>query len=80
METDSASNSLLLIPGLLCNERLWRGQIDGLGECVHAIVADVTRHESIREMAGSILHSAPQRFCLAGFSLGNQVALERLAA
>ena len=27
-------------------------------------------------MAQTVLGSAPQRFCLAGFSLGSQVALE----
>ena len=67
---------LLLIPGLLCNESLWRGQIHALGDYVQAMVADVTCQESIRTMAQAVLESAPKRFCLAGFSLGSQVALE----
>jgi pimeloyl-ACP methyl ester carboxylesterase len=72
-------NPLLLIPGLLCNESLWREQIDGLRDCVEPRVADVARQESIRAMAQAVLDSAPQRFCLAGFSLGSQVALEIMA-
>ena len=39
-------------------------------------VADITRQISIEEMAQAVLAAAPERFCLAGFSLGSQVALE----
>lgn len=70
------AETLLLIPGLLCDERLWRKQIDGLGNCFQIVVADVTRHESVCEMAQAVIDRAPQSFCLAGFSLGSQVALE----
>jgi pimeloyl-ACP methyl ester carboxylesterase len=67
---------LLLIPGLLCDARLWREQIHGLAEGFSVTVADLTRGESIHEMADNVLAHAPQRFSLAGFSLGGQVALE----
>ena len=68
--------TLVLIPGLLCNESLWRGQIESLREDVHIIVSDVTRHDTIRDLAHDVLQTAPGRFCLAGFSLGSQIALE----
>jgi pimeloyl-ACP methyl ester carboxylesterase len=67
---------LLLIPGLLCDGGLWRNQITGLRDCVNTIIADATRGESIREIAEAMLCNAPERFCLAGFSLGSQIALQ----
>ena len=69
---------LVLIPGLLCDERLFatqRGVLEAAG--VAASVADVTRDESVADMARSVLTAAaPGRFALAGLSLGGYVALE----
>jgi pimeloyl-ACP methyl ester carboxylesterase len=69
---------LVLIPGLLCDERLFaaqRGVLEAAG--VAASVADVTRDESVTDMAISVLTAAPPgRFALAGLSLGGYVALE----
>ena len=39
-------------------------------------VADITRQSTISEMAAAVLANSPERFSLAGFSLGSQVALE----
>lgn len=47
-----------------------------LSDIAQIIVADITSQTSIAQMAGDILTSAPERFALAGFSLGSQVALE----
>ena len=68
--------SLVLIPGLLCNRILWTDQIAGLTRYADVIVADVTRQETMSEMASAVLEAAPEHFSLAGFSLGSQVALE----
>jgi pimeloyl-ACP methyl ester carboxylesterase len=68
--------ALVLIPGLLCNHALWTDQIAGLAQFANVIVADVTRQETISEMASAVLEAAPAHFSLAGFSLGSQVALE----
>ena len=69
---------LVLIPGLLCDERLFaaqRGVLEAAG--VATSVADVTRDESVADMARSVLTEAPAgRFALAGLSLGGYVALE----
>jgi pimeloyl-ACP methyl ester carboxylesterase len=67
---------LILIPGLLCDRRLWSNQIANLEKQTDISVADITRHSSVEEMATNLLHVAPKRFALAGFSLGSQVALE----
>jgi pimeloyl-ACP methyl ester carboxylesterase len=71
-----ASTTLVLIPGLLCNEDLWSSQVAGLARFADSVVADVTKQETIAEMAAAVLDSAPAHFSLAGFSLGGQVALE----
>ena len=68
--------SLVLIPGLLCDRRLWSNQIRGLAGHANIMVTDITQQRTISEMADAVLQSSPDRFSLAGFSLGSQVALE----
>ena len=71
--------ALVLIPGLLCDERLWRHQAENLVDLASPIeIPVVTRHASVREMAGAVLEGAPERFALAGLSMGGYVALEVL--
>lgn len=72
--------NLILIPGLLCDQRLWRAQIDALAEMADIAVADITTQSTLTGMAADILKTAPARFSLAGFSLGSQVALEIMRA
>jgi pimeloyl-ACP methyl ester carboxylesterase len=67
---------LILIPGLLCDQRLWSAQIAGLEDCADVSVADIAQQATITEMAAEILASSPDHFSMAGFSLGSQVALE----
>lgn len=67
---------LILIPGLLCDQRLWTAQIDGLKSHADISVANITQQSTISEMAEEVLKTASRNFCLAGFSLGSQVALE----
>jgi pimeloyl-ACP methyl ester carboxylesterase len=68
--------SVVLVPGLLCNQALWSDQIAGLARYAEIVVADITEQETIAEMASAVLERSPGRFSLAGFSLGSQVALE----
>jgi pimeloyl-ACP methyl ester carboxylesterase len=68
--------ALTLIPGLLCNRRLWRSQAKGLKTHADITVADITGQSTITDMAVEVLRTAPEHFSLAGFSLGSQVALE----
>ncbi len=71
-----AMSSLILIPGLLCDERLWRNQVAVLESYADISVADITPQSTIAEMAAAILERADDRFSIAGFSLGSQVALQ----
>ncbi|HYC05001.1 MAG TPA: alpha/beta fold hydrolase [Azospirillaceae bacterium] len=68
---------LLLLPGMLCDARLWSDVRGRLGADVGEVrVPDLDRQVTIAEMADDVLAQAPGRFALAGFSMGAIVALE----
>ena len=67
---------LILIPGLLCTEALWRHQIDNLSDLADITVPDTTRHHEIAWIAQDILKYAPTEFALAGLSMGGYVSFE----
>lgn len=66
---------LILVPGLLCDERLFDSQVEHLGDIADPVIADV-RGGSMDEMADATLSRAPDRFALAGLSMGGYVAFE----
>jgi pimeloyl-ACP methyl ester carboxylesterase len=70
---------LLLLPGLLCDEALWAGQCQALADVADIRVADLTVDDSVSAMARRVLAGAPDRFALAGLSMGGYVALEIVA-
>lgn len=68
---------LIMIPGLLCTEVLWRDQVADLGDIAEITVTDAhLRHDDIGAIAGDILAAAPPSFALAGLSFGGYVAFE----
>ena len=75
--TPVTTPALVLVPGLLCDERLWRHQAEGLADLAgRVLVPDVTGEDSVAAMARGILDAAPGRFSLAGLSMGGYVSLE----
>ena len=65
------------MPGLLCDERLWRHQAGGLADLAGRIlIPNVTGEDIVAGMAHGILEAAPERFALAGLSMGGYVSLE----
>jgi len=70
------TSDLVLLPGLICDERLWRDVIAGLD--ARCVVADLTQDDSIAAMATRVLAMAPARFALAGLSMGGYVAFEMM--
>lgn len=70
--------ALVFLPGLLCDERLWRDQALGLSDIADPMTADLTRDDSVAAMAQRTLDSAPGRFALAALSMGGYVAFEIL--
>ena len=69
---------LLLLPGLLLDERLWSSQVAGLEEQARIAIPDLTLDDSLEAMAARTLAAAPPQFALAGLSMGGYVALEIL--
>jgi pimeloyl-ACP methyl ester carboxylesterase len=67
---------LVLLPGLLCDRALWEPQLSGLADIAEGRVADLTRDESLPAMAARVLAEAPERFALAGLSMGGYLAQE----
>ena len=67
---------LVLLPAGLTTEVLWRHQVETLADIADIRICDLTRHDSVTEMATSVLEAAPDRFALAGISLGGYTALE----
>ncbi|KAG1253499.1 hypothetical protein G6F68_011308 [Rhizopus microsporus] len=69
---------LLLLPGLLNDAELWRAQLADLADIADCTVGDQTRGETLQAVAEDVLAQAPERFALAGFSLGGFVAQQIL--
>lgn len=72
--------TLLLLPGLLCDERLWRDQIAGLADVADIAVADLARDDTIAAMAARAIAMLDARgtvkFAVCGLSMGGYVAAE----
>src|ERR1700688_1935567 len=68
--------SLVLLPGLLCDEEVWREQIGALSDLVTCTCLDWGSLDSIVSMAELVLRTAPDRFALAGHSMGGRVAFQ----
>ncbi|MFV3074827.1 alpha/beta fold hydrolase [Niveispirillum fermenti] len=70
---------LILLPGLLCDARLWAGLALEMKGIAHSVTADLTRDDNIDAMVDRVLADAPERFALAGYSMGGIVALHLAA-
>jgi pimeloyl-ACP methyl ester carboxylesterase len=68
--------SLLLIPGLLCDDAVWTSQAAALADIAAVRVANNGETDSLEALADSIIAHAPPRFALAGHSMGGRIALE----
>ena len=68
---------LVLIPGMMCDARMWGGIDRDLG--VPVIHHVPTGAETMSDLAGIFLADAPPMFALAGLSMGGILAMEILA-
>jgi pimeloyl-ACP methyl ester carboxylesterase len=67
---------LILLPGLLNDARLWAHQKAALSELATIAIGDFTQDEGLAALADRVLAMAPERFSLAGLSMGGYVSLE----
>ncbi|MCW3838320.1 alpha/beta fold hydrolase [Sphingomonas canadensis] len=75
---DQARQHLVLVPGSLCDARVWHHQAKALSDVAEPWIPHLHGHDSLVAMAHAVLAEAPERFALCGFSMGGRVALEML--
>ena len=66
---------LVLLPGLLCDDSLWKHQVAALDDVADSRVMVMTEDDTMAEMAAKVLAQAPAKFALAGLSMGGYLAL-----
>lgn len=69
---------LVLVPGLMCDDAVWAPVLPYCTAASSCTVADHGQADDLVDMARQILAWAPERFALAGHSMGARVALEVL--
>lgn len=74
----SAAQPLVLLPGLAGDAGLWEHQIRDLAEVARVMVGDTLSDDSLPGVARRVLAAAPERFALAGLSMGGYLAFEIL--
>jgi pimeloyl-ACP methyl ester carboxylesterase len=61
---------------LICDQTVWQRQMDALSDVADCTCADYGALDSLPAMAEAVLRTAPERFSVAGHSMGGRVALE----
>ncbi|MEJ5219183.1 alpha/beta hydrolase [Cognatishimia sp. D5M38] len=69
---------LVLIPGMMCDARLFGPQVDAFSKDYHLIFASITEEASVTKLAERVLSQSPEHFAVAGLSMGGIVAMEML--
>lgn len=72
------SETLVMIPPLLCDARVFEPQMLDLSRDHAVMFAPTTRGERMEEVASQILTWAPSKFALAGMGMGGMIAMEVL--
>ncbi|MGB0544686.1 MAG: alpha/beta fold hydrolase [Candidatus Pseudothioglobus sp.] len=68
--------SLVMVPGMMCDERIFSPQIEELSQNLEVTIADISNFSSVSELASDVLKKAPKSFSLLGHSMGGIVAME----
>ena len=66
------SEPLVFLPGMMCDARLFQPQMDALG----GVCLPIDGADTMHALAETVLAGAPDRFALAGLSMGGIVAME----
>lgn len=70
---------LVLIPGMMCDGRLFAAQIDTLSPRADIHIADISQADTMQELGQQVFAASPfERFAVAGLSMGGIVAMELL--
>ncbi|NNJ66808.1 MAG: alpha/beta fold hydrolase [Boseongicola sp.] len=68
---------LVLIPGFMCDGRLFEPQIQGVHK-THDVTVAIPTESTLPDMAARILDDVPGKFALGGLSMGGILAMEIL--
>lgn len=71
-----ANLPLLLLPGMMCDARLFAPQIASLSAQFPIMTAPLNDGRTVAELADQVLQQAPPVFALCGLSMGGIVAME----
>ena len=67
---------LLLLPGMMCDERMYAPQIEALKDIAECQIGHIGGADNMADIAAQVLSDAPEKFSLAGLSMGGIVAME----
>jgi pimeloyl-ACP methyl ester carboxylesterase len=67
---------IFLLPGLMCDEAVWTHQAETLSAVADVRIPVFRGFDSLVGMAESLMVEAPERFSVAGHSMGGRVAWE----
>jgi pimeloyl-ACP methyl ester carboxylesterase len=70
--------AVVFLPGMMCDARLFEPQLRAFSATHPVMVAPITQGQRIEEIASNLLTVLPQKFALAGLSMGGIVAMELL--
>ncbi|MFY0595593.1 MAG: alpha/beta hydrolase [Cognatishimia sp.] len=69
---------IVFLPGMMCDARLFGPQINAFSGQYPVMCHPLVGHDTVEGLAAQILAASPERFSLAGLSMGGIVAMEIL--
>ncbi|NVO57789.1 alpha/beta hydrolase [Rhodobacteraceae bacterium B1Z28] len=69
---------LILLPGMMCDARLFASQTEALSSERPVFVPTLSGSNTMERLATEVLKNAPERFALGGLSMGGIAAMEVL--
>ena len=75
---DYLNQNLLLIPGLICDDEVWAYPSQHLADIANISILPMNEAATMQKLAAAVLKKGPDKFAIAGFSMGGYVALEVL--
>lgn len=74
-----SGDPLVLLPGMMCDERMWGHQIQALSGDYTVYVPDISQHTSIDDLGSDLMKELPEQpLRVAGLSMGGIIAMELL--
>lgn len=68
--------TIVMLPGMMCDERLFVPQIAHLKERYHVKTMSIHEHANMVDLAQNVLAQSPDEFALLGLSMGGILAME----